>query len=341
VRLLILGANGFIGNSLVRAILERTDWQVVGMDRSRDKLEHSLGHDRFAFVNGDIVENRDWVDAQIARADVVLPLVAIATPMAYVREPLEVFELTFEENLRIVKECARAGKRLVFPSSSEVYGMCADEPFDEQTSRMVLGPIHKQRWIYACSKQLLDRVIWALGRHEGLDFTLIRPFNWIGPKLDDPQTAKEGSSRVVTQFIDNLVRGEAIKLVDGGRQRRCLTYIDDGIECLMRVLDNPGGRASGRIFNIGNPANDISMRELADRLCKLFRSHPEHRGARPRIVEVPAEAHYGADYEDILVRTPAIEAAAELLGWRPRVGLDEALARTLEAYLAALAPVAP
>ena len=119
------------------------------------------------------------------KCDVVLPLVAIATPASYTREPLRVFELDFEANLDIVRKCVRYGKRVLFPSTSEVYGMSSDASFDEENSNLVLGPIHKQRWIYSCSKQLLDRVIYAYGQQQGLHFTLFRPFNWIGPKLDD------------------------------------------------------------------------------------------------------------------------------------------------------------
>jgi len=339
MKLLILGANGFIGNSLVRAILDRTDWSVVGMDKSRDKLEHSLGDPRFLFAEGDIVTEREWVDRQIAASDVVLPLVAIATPAAYVRQPIEVFQLTFEENLRIVRRTLEARKRLIFPSSSEVYGMGSDEPFEEERTPLVNGPIHKERWIYACSKQLLDRVIWAYGRHHGLQFTLVRPFNWIGPRLDDPRAAREGSSRVVTQFIRNLVEGQPIHLVDGGRQRRCFTYIDDGIDCLMRVLENRGGLANGRILNIGNPANDCSMRDLALRLNDLFHEYAPERGHSPcRMIEVTAEDHYGEGYQDILYRKPCILQARTLLGWRPRVGLEEALSRTVRAHLETLAP---
>ena len=122
------------------------------------------------------------------------------------RDPLGVFTLDFEENLAIIRLCVKYGRRVVFPSTSEVYGMCPDEEFVEDESNAVLGPIHKQRWIYSCSKQLLDRVIWAYGEQGDLRFTLIRPFNWIGPKLDDINVAKEGSSRVVTQFIINLYR---------------------------------------------------------------------------------------------------------------------------------------
>jgi hypothetical protein len=143
-----------------------------------------------------------------------------------------------------------------------------------------LGPIHKQRWIYACSKQLLDRVIWAYNQEGSLQATLFRPFNWIGPKLDDLYAAKEGSSRVVTQFILNLIQREPIKLVDGGFQKRCFTYVEDGIDCLMAIIENPGGVADGQIFNIGNPANEASVKELAHLLRDLFRQHPDHQERR-------------------------------------------------------------
>ena len=212
--------------------------------------------------------------------------------------------------------------------------MCADEEFDEENSPLVLGPISKERWIYSCSKQLLDRVIWAYGR-QGLRFTLFRPFNWIGPRLDSLETAKEGSSRVVTQFIANLVMGLPIQLVDGGQQRRCFTYVDDGIDGLVRILANKDGAADGGIFNIGNPDNDCSVRELAEMLRELFAEHPRVRGKRtvPPIVDVNAKEYYGEGYQDIQTRKPSIVRAKELLGWTPRVGLRDALARTLDAFI--------
>ncbi len=137
----------------------------------------------------------------------ILPLVAIATPIEYTRNPLRVFELDFEENLKIVRDCVKYGKRIIFPSTSEVYGMCTDANFDEDHSNLVVGPINKQRWIYSVSKQLLDRVIWAYGEKEGLRFTLFRPFNWMGPRLDNLNAARIGSSRAITQLILNLVEG--------------------------------------------------------------------------------------------------------------------------------------
>src|SRR5512142_732311 len=262
-RILILGVNGFIGHHLSKRILADTGWEVFGMDMGSDRIADLMDHPRFHFFEVDITINKDWIEYHIRKCDVILPLVAIATPATYVREPLKVFELDFEANLPIIRSCVKYGKRVLFPSTSEVYGMCRDDEFDPYASDLVLGPIDKQRWIYSCSKQLMDRVIHAYGMKEGLRYTLFRPFNWIGPKLDSIHTAKEGSSRVITQFLGHIVRGEPIKLVDGGAQKRAFTYIDDGVSALMKIIENPGGVASGRIYNVGNPANNYSVRELA------------------------------------------------------------------------------
>src|SRR3981081_1000237 len=242
-RILILGVNGFIGHHLSKRILATTDWEVYGMDMQTDRITELLGHKRFRFFEGDITINREWIEYHVRKCDTVLALVAIATPAIYVNEPLKVFELDFEANLPIVRGCVRHGKRLVFPSTSEVYGMCADREFDPEQSALVYGPINKPRWIYACAKQLMDRVIWGYGM-EGLNFTLFRPFNWIGAGFDSIHTPKEGSSRVLTQFLGHIVRGENIQLVDGGAQKRSFTYVDDGIDALMKIVENKGGVAS-------------------------------------------------------------------------------------------------
>jgi nucleoside-diphosphate-sugar epimerase len=251
-----------------------------------------------------------------------------------VTHPLRVFELDFEANLAVVRQCVKYNKRLIFPSTSEVYGMSPDSVLDEENRPLVYGPINKQRWIYACSKQLMDRVIWAYGEKEGLDFTLFRPFNWIGSGLDSLATAKEGSSRVVTQFFGHIVRGERINLVDGGRQKRAFTYIDDGIDALMAIIANQNGIASRKIFNIGNPKNNISVRELAESMVKLALVYPEYQAAarKVKIVKTTAERYYGRGYQDVQNRVPKIDNTMRQLRWRPRVGMREALKRIYDAY---------
>ena len=333
-RVLILGVNGFIGHHLSHAILETTDWEVYGMDMQTDRIAELLPERRFHFFEGDITINREWIEYHVKKCDVVLPLVAIATPATYVREPLRVFELDFEANLPIVRAAVRHRKRIVFPSTSEVYGMCGDDAFDPETSDLVLGPIAKPRWIYSCAKQLMDRVIHAYGMEQGLDYTLFRPFNWIGAGLDSINTPKEGSSRVITQFLGHIVRGEPIRLVDGGAQKRAFTYIADGIDALMRIIANRDGVASGRIYNIGNPANNYSVRELATMMLDVARRYPEYAptAARVTLVDTSAEAYYGRGYQDVQNRVPAIANTRADLGWSPKVGMAEALERIFEAY---------
>jgi nucleoside-diphosphate-sugar epimerase len=335
-KILILGVNGFIGHHLSRTILAGSDWQIWGMDMQDDRVRPFLGDPRFHFFEGDITINHEWVEYHIRKCDLILPLVAIATPATYVREPLRVFELDFEANLPLIRQCVKYRKRVIFPSTSEVYGMCADGEFHPQKSNLVLGPIDKQRWIYSCSKQLMDRIIWAYGQRDGLDFTLIRPFNWVGSGLDSLATAKEGSSRVATQFLAHIARGEDISLVDGGRQRRCFTHINDGIDAVMRIIRNEDGIATGKIYNIGNPVNDLSIRQLAERMIEIGKQHPAYarQAQAVRIREVGSAEFYGKGYEDVQTRVPWIENTCADLGWMPRAGMDEILNAVFDAYAA-------
>jgi nucleoside-diphosphate-sugar epimerase len=332
-KVLILGVNGFIGHHLSKRILETTDWHVYGMDMQSDRLDDVIKHPRMHFFEGDITINKEWVEYHVRKCDVILPLVAIATPSTYVKDPLRVFELDFEANLPIVRSAAKYKKHLIFPSTSEVYGMCADGEFDPEASNLVYGPINKPRWIYACAKQLMDRVIWGYGM-EGLNFTLFRPFNWIGAGLDSIHTPKEGSSRVLTQFLGHIVRGENIQLVDGGAQKRAFTYVEDGIDALVRIIANKDGIASGKIYNIGNPLNNYSIRELANMLLAAAAEYPEYRenAKKVKLVETTSAGYYGAGYQDVQNRVPKIENTMQELGWKPTFTMDEALRKILDAY---------
>ncbi|ARU31452.1 NAD-dependent epimerase/dehydratase family protein [Sulfuriferula sp. AH1] len=333
-KILILGVNGFIGHHLSKRILETTDWEVYGMDMMQDKVAEFSGNPRFHFFEGDITINKEWIEYHVKKCDVILPLVAIATPATYVNDPLRVFELDFEANLPIVRQCVKYRKRILFPSTSEVYGMCHDEQFDPENSELVLGPINKPRWIYSCSKQLMDRVIWAYGMKGELDFTLFRPFNWIGPGLDSIHTPKEGSSRVISQFLGHIVRGEDIKLVDGGNQKRAFTDINDGISALMKIIENKDGVASGQIYNIGNPSNNHSIRDLATMMLALAKKYPEYSdtAAKVNIVETTSAAYYGKGYQDVQNRVPKIDNTMQDLSWKPEYTMEQALQHVFDAY---------
>jgi len=260
-------------------------------------------------------------------ADLVIDLIAYANPGLYLRIPLEVFRLNFTENLKIAEACVRHGKRLIQFSTCEVYGRTAaslknarvadpEDPihatFSEDTSEYILGPVSKHRWIYACAKQLLERVLHAYGLEQGFNYTIIRPFNFIGPKIDFlPQDDKEGIPRVFSFFMEALFTGTPMKLVNGGVNRRCYTYIDDAIECTYRVVLNQGGVCDRQILNVGSPYNEISIRQMAETMREIYAA--EFRDAAtplPEIVSVPGEEFYGEGYDDSDRRIPDIARCA-------------------------------
>jgi nucleoside-diphosphate-sugar epimerase len=337
MNILILGANGFIGSHLSETILaKKNDWHIYALDLTNDKIENCLKHPRFHFTQGDMTKKQEWIAEHIKKCDVILPLVAVATPAVYVQDPLRVFELDFEANLAIVRLCVEHKKHLVFPSTSEVYGMCPDKEFDEDNSPLVTGPINKERWIYSTSKQLMDRVIHAYGKHKGLSYTLFRPFNWYGPRLDNVFNPKPGGSRVLTQFIGNILRGENINLVNGGSQQRCMTYVEDGIDALISIIEHKDGAAHNRIFNIGNPDENISIRQLAEMLVtSISNDYPKYadKAKSMQLVDIDAKAYYGEGYQDVSLRVPAIQHVRKQLGWQPTTSMKDGLKKTLDFYL--------
>lgn len=333
--ILILGVNGFIGSHISDRLLASGKYDVYGLDLRSDYVTHLLNHPHFHFREGDVTIHSEWIEYHVRKCDIVLPLVAIATPIEYTRNPLRVFELDFEENLKIVRYCVKYNKRIIFPSTSEVYGMCTDENFDEENSNLVTGPIRMQRWIYSTSKQMLDRVIWAYGAKTGLKFTLFRPFNWIGPRLDSLMSARIGSSRAITQMILNLVQGSPIQLIDGGEQKRCFVDVSEAVEALFRIIENENGCCDGKIINIGNPDNEESIKHMAEMLVEKFDKHPLRDKFPPfaGYLVVESGAFYGKGYQDVQHRKPSIKNAKRILNWEPKMTLGDSIDTTLDFFL--------
>lgn len=334
MNILILGSGGFIGSHLCEHILAKTDWTITGFDLHHANIDHLLTHPRLSFRQGNIFEDQAWIEQAIQASDVVLPLVAIANPSLYVKDPLRVFELDFEANLQIVRWCVKHHKRVIIPSTSEVYGMCQDAAFDEESSNLVVGPINKSRWIYSCSKQLLDRVVSAYGEREGLSYSIFRPFNFMGPRLDNLKADQQGASRAFTQFVGNVMRHQPIYLVDGGWQQRCYIYIDDAIDALIKIIANEQGVADQKIFNIGNPHNAIAMRDLATLIIAEMAKIPAlaEAAAKAQLVEVKGADYFGAGYQDVAMRVPSIAQAQRLLAWQPTTSIEEGVRKTLAYY---------
>jgi len=353
VKILCFGAGGFIGSHLSHRLLS-DGHSLIGLDTHADKVENMIGHDRLTFIEKDIRANDLDLDRLIREAEVVIDLMAHANPGVYVERPLDVFRLNFTENLRIAEACVRHGRRLIQFSSCEVYGKTAvallrgalpdpDNPayatFAEETSDFILGPLNKHRWIYACAKQLLERVLYAYGLEGKLNFTIIRPFNFIGPKIDYLPSEAPGIPRVFSFFMEALLQGRPLPLVDGGRHRRCYCYIDDAVDCVARIMANPGGVCDGQVFNVGAPANETSIRDLATLMGRIYADKFAAPGAPlPRTEDVPADRFYGPGYEDSDRRIPDISKARKLLDWEPKTGLRELLEITMAYYVNAGRP---
>jgi UDP-apiose/xylose synthase len=309
-----------------------------------------LDHPNLTFLQQDIRSPKFDLDRLVQDHDLVIDLIAYANPGLYLRIPLEVFRLNFTENLKIAEACVRHGKRLIQFSTCEVYGRTAaslphahladpEDPihatFGEDTSEYILGPVVKHRWIYSCAKQLLERVLHAYGIEQGFNYTIIRPFNFIGPKIDFLPQEKEGIPRVFSFFMDALLTGGPMKLVNGGVNRRCYTYIDDAVECSYRIVQNPGGVCDRQIFNIGSPYNEVSIRQMAETMREIY-AHKFRDGSAPlpEIVSVPGEEFYGEGYDDSDRRIPDITKARTLLGWEPVWSMRATLEATMEYYVA-------
>ena len=348
LKILSLGAGGFIGAHLAERLL-REGHMVVGVDTHTDKIEELLDNKGFTYIHHNILKADLDLDAFVKNADLVIDLIAYANPGIYVKMPLDVFKLNFSENLKIAEACVRHGKRLIQFSSCEVYGKSAssiipehlkdpEDPslatFSEDNTGYILGPVSKHRWIYACAKQLLERVIHAYGLAGKLNYTIIRPFNFIGPKLDYLPGDTDGMPRVFSFFMEALIKGTEMKLVNGGTHRRCYTYIEDAIECIYRVIENPGNVCNRQIFNVGSPDNEVTIRELAELMRDIY-SEKFNRPGIPlsKIAEVSANEFYGEGYDDSDRRIPDITKARTLLGWNPRYGLQESLEYTIRYYV--------
>jgi UDP-apiose/xylose synthase len=353
MQICLLGCGGFIGSHLVEWLIENSDVEIVGTDINNDKVRHLLDEPRFTYHHSDLRTDRAFTEALVREADVLVDLIAVASPKKYVEDPLGVFDLDFLENLRIVELCTETGTRLIQFSTCEVYGRTwlslvpdgvipddlretLDVSMNEDDTPLIIGPTDKSRWIYSVSKQMLDRIIHASGEHRGLDYTIVRPFNFVGPRFDFlPSTRNHDSSpRAVAQFMDALLQGTSLKLVDGGGALRCYTYIDDATDAIGRIILDTEGVTSRETINIGNPQNEISVEGLANLMRDIYAEEFwDGESQLSDIVSVHHEEFFGRGYQDCDRRVPNIDKARRLLGWEPACDLRSLIKKTMQAFV--------
>ncbi len=346
-KICILGCGGFIGSHLVERLLSKGGYSIIGLDITSEKIKSFVNAKNFSFHSVNIFDT-EKVYKWIKECDTVISLVALCNPSLYNTIPLDVIESNFTKPLNTVKACLELKKRIIHFSTSEVYGKTQQallkekiKPdnnnayiLNEDHSPMILGSIHAQRWTYACAKQLLERTIYAYGFEKGLHYTIVRPFNFIGPRMDYlPGIDREGVPRVLACFMSALLQNKPLQLVNGGKNRRCFTYIDDAIDALIRILDHPEV-CDKQILNIGNPGNEVTIAELASLMIELYRElAPTESKNHPQTQIISSQDFYGSGYEDSDRRVPDNTKIEQLINWKPFTGLKDALRKTITSYI--------
>jgi UDP-glucose 4-epimerase len=312
MRCLITGGAGFVGSHLSDAFLKCGE-EVTALDVASDlKVRHHLDNRRFRYVNGSVLD-RDTVERLVSWSDVVYHMAAVVGVDNYVTDPLKVLNININGTQNVLGAALKNRKKVVFSSTSEVYGKSLDIPFKEDGER-VLGSTTIDRWSYSTSKAVGEHFCFAFAK-QGLPVVVTRFFNLYGPRLD-----KANTGRVISIFLGQLLSGAPLTVIGDGRQTRCFTYIEDAIRAI--VAAGVKKEAVGEVINIGSD-EEVSIIHLAERMIRLS-------GQASSIVFVPEAEAYGVGYEDIRRRVPDITKMREILGVAPRIGLNEGLKRTIE-----------
>jgi len=311
-KILILGGGGFIGSHLAEREL-LAGHEVCCVDTAPpDKVAHLYGKS-FSYMQTDI--NDGVLGTVVSGSDVVYHLAAIADPAVYCEDPVKVLTVDMEMTQEIVKMCHKLEKKLVFASTSEIYGKNPSVPWDEDADR-VLGPTYTPRWVYATAKAMGEHYCYAYGKI-GLRFVILRFFNFYGPRLDFL-----GHGRVIPCFLEKFLRGDDVEVVRPGTQTRCLTYIKDGVEGMTEAAHNES--VEGNAFNLGTQ-DEISIFDLAVLMKEIG-------GFTSKIKLINAKDKYGEGYEDIPRRAPISTKAYTSLNWNPTTALRHGLIKTIEYY---------
>jgi UDP-glucose 4-epimerase len=280
------------------------------------KVRQNLGNPRFHYVH-DSVLNTEILDGLVLRSDLVYHLAAVVGVEHYMGDPYEVLNVNINGTQAVLTLAYKHNRKVIFSSTSEVYGRNPKVPFAEDDER-VLGSTRIDRWCYSTSKAAAEHFCFAYHRL-GLPMVVLRYFNVYGPRLD-----KIDVGRVITIFMGQVLRDEPVTVIGDGRQTRSFTYIDDAIRATVEAGMND--RAVGEIFNVGSHT-ETSILELAETMIRIA-------GSQSRVVFVPQRSVYGESYEDVPRRVPCVRRMQEILGVRAETSLEKGLRQTIEWFRA-------
>jgi UDP-glucose 4-epimerase len=318
MKALITGGAGFVGSHLAEALLARGD-EVTVLDNlstgSIENIEHLKPDPRFRYAI-DTVINEPVTAELIDRADVVFHLAAAVGVRLIVESPVNTIETNVHGTEMVLKLANKKKKKVVIASTSEVYGKSDDVPFREEAD-LVMGPTSKGRWSYACSKAIDEFLALAYHKEKRLPVVVVRLFNTVGPR----QTGRYGM--VVPNFVKQALLSHPLAVHGDGSQSRCFTFVSDVVGALVKLAEHPD--AVGRVFNVGNDREEITILDLARRV--LART-----GSSSEIALVPYEQAYEEGFEDMRRRVPDLSRIRALIGYEPQVHLDEIIDRVAEYF---------
>jgi dTDP-glucose 4,6-dehydratase len=313
-RALVTGGAGFLGSHLCERLLGE-GIEVVCMDNlitgSLSNIEHLFGHEGFRFVKQDVT---DYIHIP-GRLDCILHFASPASPIDYLNLPIQTLKVGSLGTHKALGLAKSKGSRFLLASTSEVYGDPQIHPQPESYWGNVnpVGP----RGVYDEAKRFAEALTMAYQRHHGVDTRIARIFNTYGPRM------RAGDGRVVPTFICQALRGEPLTVFGDGAQTRSFCYVDDQIEGIWQLLS---GQHRDPV-NIGNPA-EMTVLEFAHEVLRLT-------GSDSKVVFEPLPV------DDPKVRQPDISLAQGVLGWEPRVSLEDGLKTTVDYFASRSDDVGP
>ena len=309
MKIFISGGAGFIGSSLLPKLVDENDIFIF------DNLErNALASTKFKNVPvncGDITDF-EAVDSCIKRIqpDVILHLAAIAGVDNVLKRPIRTMEVNILGTYNLLKSVfnnkINLAKFIVF-STSEVYGSYSYKLGENEST--VMGAVGEARWSYSISKLAAEHLAFSYYKQFGFPIVLVRPFNIYGPNQ-----VGEGAIQI---FLNKCLEGKDIEVYGDGSQIRSWCYIDDAVSFILKCIEKD--EAIGHVFNMGNPESTITTVALAKKIIKITRSR-----SKIKFIESP--------YVDVELRIPNIEKSKSILGFEPKVDLDEGIRRTYEWY---------
>jgi UDP-glucose 4-epimerase len=315
MHVLITGGAGFIGSHLSDALLAAGHRVHVLDDLSTGSITniaHLKPNPAFSYTI-DTVDNEPLLAELVDQADVIFHLAAAVGVKKIVEEPVATIENNVHGTEVVLRQANKKKKLVVIASTSEVYGKSTDVPFHEDQD-LVMGPTHKHRWAYACSKAIDEFLALAYHKERRLPVIIVRFFNTVGPR----QSGQYGM--VIPNFVRQALLGKPITVHGDGTQSRSFTYVGDVVRALIALVDEP--KAIGQVFNIGN-GEEITINALAEKIRDMAASSSE-------IVRIPYDQAYESGFEDMPRRVPDITKIRNLVGYEPRVDLDQILREVID-----------